>query len=312
MVHTARMWPWSSLDLLSRWGARKHRAYARAQTRTFEAAFEAVAERGANRPVEVLEAELDQELSARGESWSSEELRVLAEVLSNRARMDPEELRRARAGAAAHNERVERDDKRLQRLLRHRGLGDCKLLASESDDADRVLYVEHWSPGLANKLERRALPTRLVVRPLKPVRDGFDGIVDALHQWVDPVVEAAGFAWSGATEAPEGTVRVVYQADPGVFARRCPGTGSLGSHGDRWPLARVALWLTFDRGEQAERRVNIDLEGVDVQQRLRDLDFGWLATALTELSGDPAEDAPLIGTALALVLDVPGPDTSGT
>lgn len=126
----------------------------------------------------------------------------------------------------------------------------------------------------------------------------------ALRLWVDPVLAEAGFEQSSfVITEDEQMIGVVYEADPVDFLRRYPQSGLDESYGDQWPAPCVDLWLKFYRDV---RRIEVDLEGIEVLDQLRASGQDALAERVTQLSGDLDADAQVIADALARVLGMQG------
>jgi hypothetical protein len=139
-----------------------------------------------------------------------------------------------------------------------------------------------------------------------PGWDGPSGLSDALERWVDPVLAQAGFELSSVVlTEDERIVGAVYEADPGGFVHRYPQTGLGDDWDDEVPDTCVDLWLKFHLDT---RRTELEVEGFEVLEHLHAVGHAELADRVTRLSGDADADAQMIATALALVLDVPGPD----
>ena len=141
-----------------------------------------------------------------------------------------------------------------------------------------------------------------------PGWDNPSGLSAALERWVDPVLVHAGFELSSAvTTADLKIVGVVYEADPADFARRYPQTGLDEDWGDEVPNTCVDLWVKFHFDT---RRTELQVEGFEVLEHLHTTGHEELAERVTRMSDDADDDARAIATALALVLDVPGPPPS--
>lgn len=126
----------------------------------------------------------------------------------------------------------------------------------------------------------------------------------ALRLWVDPMLSEAGFELSSfVITEDEQMIGVVYEADPVDFLRRYPQSGLDKSYGAQWPAPCVDLWLNFYRDA---RRIEVDLEGIEVLEQLQASGQDALAERVTQLSGDLDADVQVIADALARVLGLRG------
>ena len=146
--------------------------------------------------------------------------------------------------------------------------------------------------------------------PTPPPYQRSSPLVQSLRRWVDPVMTQAGFAWneSGLVVGRDGRVEaVLYEARPLDFMRRYPHSDLQASYGDDWPPPCVDLWLKF---HHQPGRVEIDLEGLDVEDELSSAGQQGLAARATRLTDDPDQDGRMIAAALAVALQVAGPDAA--
>lgn len=112
----------------------------------------------------------------------------------------------------------------------------------------------------------------------------------SLRLWVEPVVTDAGFELSSfVISEDEHMVGVVYEAEPLDFLRRCPQSRLDESYGDQWPAPCIDLWLNFYRDA---RRIELELEGLDVLERLQASGREVLAERVTRMSGELGRRRP--------------------
>lgn len=115
-----------------------------------------------------------------------------------------------------------------------------------------------------------------------------------------------GFAWneSGQSVDRDGRLNaVLYKAAPLDLVTRYPESDLQESY-DAWPPPCAGLWLEFDWDEN---RTALNSEGFQVTEHLAAGGLESVATRTERLTDDPHENARLIASALACVLDVSGP-----